>query len=284
MDEITIYILANDISYESKEKLADVVVKQFNREIVFIDFAPYKARLDLKMEWPISLSSYVRLFLSEMLPEVCERVIYLDCDTVVCKSLLELWTINLRGGAIVVGVLDTVLPEFKYAVGLKKESQYINAGVLLIDLKKWREEDIQRKFLQFIEEHHGQVSHHDQGTIKGVLHNEIAVLHPKFNAMTPYFTTIYKNLFLLYKIDGEYYSKEELKEAKSEPIIIHYVPEFVGRVWEYECRHPKKEIYKKYMEQTVWKNGLCHSDRQKTIKIRFMHWVQCRCFFYRWIK
>ena len=42
VDEITIYILSNDISDESKKKLNDIVINQFRRNIVFIDFTLYK--------------------------------------------------------------------------------------------------------------------------------------------------------------------------------------------------------------------------------------------------
>lgn len=273
--EIIIYVLANDISNTSKERLRDIVERQFHRKIVFVDFAPYKSRLNLNMEWPISLSAYARLFLAEILPETCGRVVYIDCDTVVCKSLQELWETDLRNCSVG-GVMDTVLPQFKCAVGLNVCEGYINSGVLLIDLKKWRQKNVQEQFIRFIEEHHGKVSHHDQGTINGVLHNEIMALHPKFNAMTPIFTTNYKNLLQLYQIEGSYYSRKELKEAASDPVIIHYVPEFMGRVWEYECRHPKKSVYLSYLNQTVWKGCLKHSDHSESLKMRLIHWAQCR--------
>lgn len=279
VEEITIYILSNGIKTESKRELTDIVANQFQRKIVFIEFDQYKTRLNLNMEWPIAISAYARLFVAEMLPIECERVIYIDCDTVICNSLVELWETDL-GCYSVGGVIDTVLPEFKVAVGLQEECPYINSGVLLIDIKKWRQQRVQDEFLRYISERCGKVSHHDQGTINGVLHDNIMILHPKFNAMTPLFTTRYSNLFHLYQIKGKYYSKREIREAKSHPAIIHYVPEFVGRVWEYECRHPKKQIYKKYMNQTVWKDSLVHSLRQESVKMKMVHWFQCRSRIY----
>lgn len=79
-----------------------------------------------------SVSAYVCLFMSKMLPFACERVIYLDGDTVVCGSLQQLWETDL-GPYSIAGVMDTVLPEFKVTVETSKD---INSGVLLIDLKK----------------------------------------------------------------------------------------------------------------------------------------------------
>lgn len=270
--EINVYILSNDISSRSKEELIRIVEEQFHQNVFFIEFAPFKERLNLKMEWSISLSAYARLFLPEMLPDNCEKVIYIDCDTVICTSLSELWDTDLKS-CLVGGVMDTVLPQFKSAVGLKKEDVYINSGVLLIDIKKWRDERTQDEFVHFIETHGGRVSHHDQGTINGVLNDRILILSPRFNVMTPMFTTRYENLFKLYQISGEYYSKDEILEAKKHPIIVHFVPEFVGRAWEYECRHPKKKLYRKYLKHTVWRNHLVHAQTKESVKIRILHWI-----------
>ena len=39
----------------------------------------------------------LRLFMGDMLPESVERVLYLDCDTVVLQSLKHLWKEELEG-------------------------------------------------------------------------------------------------------------------------------------------------------------------------------------------
>lgn len=273
-DEIVIYVLSNDISRQSQSLLEELVFP-FNRVIYFIDFAPFKEQLKLNMEWEISLSSYARLFLPEMLPEDCKKVLYLDCDTVVCDSLDAFWNTDLQGKTVG-AVIDTVSSQFKNAVGLKENDVYVNAGVLLVDLEKWRLKNVQAKLLKFIESYEGRVSHHDQGTINGVLHDDIVYLHPKYNAMTPVFTTRYKNLYSLYKIKGKYYSKRELLEAKKSPVIIHYVPEFVGRVWEYECQHPKKDLYREYLSKTAWKDNLKHAKNVESRKMQCIYWIYCK--------
>lgn len=267
---LNVFIISNGISEDSKLKIAGTA-ERFGRKIDWIDFGPFESKLNLNMEWPISISAYARLFLPKMLPETCERVIYIDCDTVICRSLSEMWETEL-GDCSVGGVLDTVLPRFKCAVGLDKRDNYINSGVLLIDLNKWRQRKSQDKFLQFIEDHHGRVTHHDQGTINGVLHDEILVLHPEFNAMTPIFTTKYNRLLRFYELE-QYYSEEEVRCAIIEPVIIHYTPGLIGRVWEYECRHPKAERYRTYLELTPWKGKLVHAERQP-VKQKLLCWAQ----------
>ena len=93
-DEINIYIVDNDIKNENKIKLNDIA-NRYKRKISYIDFKKYKEKLKLNMEWDISISSYARLFLTSMLPKSIERVLYFDCDSVIIKSLDELWNENI---------------------------------------------------------------------------------------------------------------------------------------------------------------------------------------------
>ena len=44
-----------------------------------------------------SLSQYARLFISSVLPENLEKVLYLDCDIIIRQSLDELWNLDMHG-------------------------------------------------------------------------------------------------------------------------------------------------------------------------------------------
>ena len=48
----------------------------------------------------------------------------------------------------------TVLERVRYEIRLDYEASYVNAGLLLIDLKKWREENLGEKIisLQYLRE------------------------------------------------------------------------------------------------------------------------------------
>lgn len=269
MESITVYIISNDISPQSKRML-NVLAERFEREIVWIDFEEYRSRLVLDMEWQISLSAYARLFLTDMLPATCERVLYLDCDTVVCGPLDALWGAEMHGCSVA-GVEDLVLGEFKERIGLSAEAAYYNSGVLLIDLAHWRKDEALARFLQFIERKNGCVAHHDQGVINGVLSGEFMRLAPRYNAMTPFFTFHYNNLLTFYQVNN-YYEKKEISEAKRHPAIIHYTPEFVGRPWEFECKHPKAELYREALAEAGFQDGMVHGERAP-LKYRILYWM-----------
>lgn len=258
VEQLSVYIIANEIQTESKQQISSLAGR-FNRHVTWIDFQQYKKALELDMEWNISLSAYARLFLPEMLPQSCDKVIYLDCDTIVCESLLSLWECKLHDCSVA-GVEDLVIGKFKKSVGLQQSDRYFNSGVLLIDLKRWREDNVQDKFLRFIASYHGRVAHHDQGVINGVLSKEFLTLPPQFNSMTPFFTFHYGNLLHFYELE-RYYCKAEIANAKRKPVIIHYTPEFVGRPWERWCSHPKTKLYRKILSELGWDNELLIAKR-----------------------
>ena len=65
---------------------------------------------------------------------------------------------------------DTAGTMYRNQVGIKKKTvemkKYINSGFMLINLKKWRDDNIEYQFLQFIRKYDGKVPCCDQGTLK----------------------------------------------------------------------------------------------------------------------
>ncbi len=96
-ENIRLYVIDNDISPENRDKLREMVSRFSNAEIMFLPFLEWKEKLRLNMSWDISISSYARLFVGEMLPETVDRVLYADCDMIVCEPLRELWNTPLDG-------------------------------------------------------------------------------------------------------------------------------------------------------------------------------------------
>lgn len=257
-DEITVYIIENKISKLNKEKLQKIA-KDYNRNLIFINFEEYEMKLHLDIGNSISVSAYSRLFLADIVNEI-DKIIYMDCDSVINGSLYELWSTDLEN-YYVAGVLDTVSNETKLKVGMSENDNYINSGMLLINLKQWRMDNIQKKFIEFINYYNGNVFHHDQGVINGVLKEKILILHPKYNAMTTFYTMSLKNIMKYYNMN-EYYNEYEIMEARKEGVFIHYTPVFVKRPWIKGCKHPLKEIYIKYLKVTPWKDSPMWKDKR----------------------
>lgn len=115
-----------------------------------------------------NISTFFRLFLCTILPDDIDRCIYLDCDTVIRHSLKEFWETDL-GDKVVAAVDDCRSDRYKAELNLDSNSTYTNNGVLLIDLKSWREMNVEKEFLDFIIAHNGDITYVDQGVLNGVL-------------------------------------------------------------------------------------------------------------------
>jgi lipopolysaccharide biosynthesis glycosyltransferase len=258
-NDINVYLIENNISIANKNNLTSISEK-YNRTIMFIDFNGFSNKLKLNIGNSISINAYARLFLSNVIEPDVDKVIYLDCDSVINKSFYELWNTDISE-FYAAGVLDTVSDNTKLRINIDPNSAYINSGMLLINLKKWREEDIEKRFIDFINSCNGEVFHHDQGTINGVLNEKFLILHPKYNAMTTFFTMSRDQMMQYYGLK-DYYSYSELVEAIKNPVFIHFTPAFANRPWVKGCKHPLAPLYREYLDMTPWKGTAFFKDKR----------------------
>lgn len=250
--ELNVFLIDNNISAENREKLNGISEK-FGRRITYIPFGEYKDKLVLNNQHELPISSYARLFVSEMLPENVDRVLYLDCDTVVCDSLKPLFEMDMQNKAIG-GVEDVASCLFQSETDSTEPYRYICAGVLLINLKKWRQINALQKMLDYLNDRNGVVRHHDQTILNGIFGNDCCHLHPRYNAMTPTFIMSYSNLKSYFKLWDKYYSQQEVRESIRNPAIIHFTSANLGRPWE-NSKHPKAKIYQNYWKNSPWKDA-----------------------------
>lgn len=256
---INVYIIENNISASNKKNII-TISQNYNRSVHFIDFYPFALKLQLNIGNSISINSYARLFITSIMENDIDKVIYLDCDSIINHSLMDLWKKDISE-YYVAGVCDTVSDNTKLRINMDINKPYINAGMLLINLKKWREENVEQKFIKFIESYNGEVYHHDQGTINGVLNDKFLVLHPKYNSMSTFFTMSKEHIMQYYGVK-KYYSEVELLEAKNNPVFIHFTPAFVNRPWIKGCKHPLASLYHEYLALTPWQGNHLLEDKR----------------------
>lgn len=116
----------------------------------------------------ISLTSYARLFAGSILPANLDKVLYIDCDIIFNGSIRDLFNTDL-GNCLVGGILDPLISRtYKKEIKIPMSEPYINAGVLIIPLNRWRSEGMEQKFVDFLVANRGKVHHHDQGIINAV--------------------------------------------------------------------------------------------------------------------
>ena len=207
-----------------------------------------------------------------ILPSDLDRVIYLDCDIVINKSLKDLWELDLEN-SVVAALDDCFSKYYRKNLGLAPTATIFNSGVLLIDLQSWRSHGIENKLLDFIKLKKGKVQQSDQGVLSAVLSEECQLIDPKFNAVTIFFDFNYQEILTYRKPPKEYYSEESIKEATNHPYIIHYTSSFLSkRPWMKGCDH--RYVYKWlfYKDLTPWVDKPLWKDNRNKIK-RFCYFL-----------
>jgi len=260
--EITIYILDNSLSEQSKKRLTNIIAV-YNRNIVFYSLNEVLSNLSHQFRIPatISISAYGRLFLSSLIPHDVEKLIYADSDSIFENSLIELWNLDL-GDSAIAAVEDHVGEINKTTLGLDKNFRYVNSGFLLINLKKWRKIRAKEKMITIIEKYNGAVRHHDQGVINATFHGDILYLHPKYNVMTSFFEFSSNYDIEAFYQSSPYYSKELLQEARNNPTFVHFTPGFSKRPWINRCKHPLRNRYWYYVNMTPWSMSKPENDKR----------------------
>jgi lipopolysaccharide biosynthesis glycosyltransferase len=250
---ITFHIIGMDLRERSKEILSSISHKYNGISILFHEVKKeFLESYDFSLHGVkhTSIAAYSRLFLADILPPYVEKILYLDCDIVVNKELSELWDTNIENYSIA-GVPDlycmfqTPIIE---ALGYSSTFKYINSGVLLINLKYWRDHNIIKAFISFYKEKHNKLSSlkeafQDQDVINGTLYNTKLLLPLKYNVIDCYYVTKQMNLF-------QY--QDEIYNAIREPVIIHYTSG--NKPWLKTCWHSLRNEFIKYKKLSPWKD------------------------------
>jgi lipopolysaccharide biosynthesis glycosyltransferase len=158
---IEVIVLTSHFSPEMRDK----VVFSLPDQSVLVRWMPVELRRFQKFSTRtyISKITYARLLLSSLFPESVGKVLYLDADILVTGSLAPLWQTDLDGAAVA-AVVDTDSIDHSARLDSSLAGQvgpaftgtaltvgeYFNAGVLLIDMARWREEQVSDRALHFM--------------------------------------------------------------------------------------------------------------------------------------
>ena len=261
-DKIDIYILDGGISDHNKKRIASLC-DGFDVEapVKFIKYNNLEELLGIKIKATRPLSSYARLFAASLLPKSIDKIIYLDSDAIVADCLNEVWQMDIDD--YYCGAVYDIAPKYNNLyLDLPEDWIQYNAGFLLINLKKWRDDDLEKKFLNMIVEKNGEVYNNDQGIINVICKDRIYTLPPHYNIRSPFFEVGYDKFLKWYGID-EYYSKEEVEDALANPVFIHLTQFVNGRPWFTNAtNHPLRELFDSYVQKTDFRDEVYIEDNR----------------------
>lgn len=260
---VVFHILTEGLSEENRSRLQQVAGNQpIHFYVVESESLQGLPMPDNKNE-KISIATYYRLFMPRLLPKEIEKVLYLDCDLVVCGSLQELWATDLTGKAMA-AVYYPDCESMRRAcrrLGMPDDAHYFNAGVLLINLAYWRENQFTERCLHFIAEGRYPIIQRDQDVLNAVAASETTPLPWRYNVMENELKLIKRQAV------GDELVKI-IENEKQKPVIVHF--SFRLKPWEFGCRSPYRRVYRKTLKRTPYKGNKLH--------------FSCRDFYEFWLK
>ncbi len=190
-----------------------------------------------KTSFPTNI--YYRFFITNFISPTVKKVIYLDVDMIVNVDILKLWQIDISD-YVVGAVVDNNVKTFDNEWGgiknykdfnLPAKAKYFNSGLLLINIEKWKENDITKEAVKCIRENIKYADYPDQYALNILLYNKWLEIDPLWNIFAsndvenPYiihFTgrkPIYKSYTNIMKYKKIFYNYINLTEWRGTPEI-----------------------------------------------------------------
>ena len=230
--EIEFIIIYSKLSESSITKLQ--AVQNCKLRLLQVDEAIFT---QLPLSHWVTVQAWFRIKLPDMCPDL-DKILYLDCDTLVLGDLSELFNTDLNG-KFLAGVKD-VWGVDKYCARLNMTSGvYVNSGMLLLNADYCRQERFFDKIVDFANNNAKIIEFCDQDSINKIADENKIVLHPKFNYMDTWWRGGY------YEFEGK--EEQDYLEAGVNPTIAHLTglkPAFKG------CRNKFKDEWWKYAKLT----------------------------------
>jgi lipopolysaccharide biosynthesis glycosyltransferase len=197
----------------------------------------------------ISQDAYIRLFAGRLLGPSLDKVLYLDADLLVLDDLRPLWETDISGHALA-AVPDPYGADRRQALGLPEAATYVNSGVLLMNLVRWRRERLETRLSAYVGRMGEMLLFHDQDAINGVLHDEILVLDYRWNLQARMLRRPRKMTLP---------DRAAIARAARSPAVIHYTS--ARKPWLFVMATPAKALYRRYLRRTPW-GGLRPPDQR----------------------
>lgn len=199
-------VLGNNLTEENIN-----LIKQFDVTVI-----PHSTSLG-KFEGTHLFVSSTDLFKFD-LPNVLadwDKVLYLDTDIIVKEDLTKLFNTDLKDNyaAVVKDMPGMVVEHNDLRLNLHN---YFNAGIMLLNLKKMREDNVSDKLIDYkLNDDNGRFM--SQDALNFVFAEKVIFLHPKYNFMSPNLTRFTKQeICSFFNIPSE-----DLNNLKNKIVILH---------------------------------------------------------------
>lgn len=255
---IKLFILcSNNLSELSRKLIKDEFDDRIVIEFCDVDSEIFK-NFPLNRKH-ININTYFRLIIDQILLDI-DKVIYIDADVVVYGNIAELWQIDL-GENMIAGSLDEGGVSQSRRLKLPPESNYINAGVLLLNLKSMRGkyDNLFSEYCKTYISNQDKIILQDQDILNIFYDGSIKILDLRWN--------INSRIFSQNTLERKYSQDDELV-AVNNAGIIHYTDSY--KPWTFFCSHPYAGLYWKY-RMMLSKNTMLFSEHMARLNNKYFN-------------
>lgn len=237
-----VHVIAKDFTLKDKALLKRMITPQVDIKI----YEAEEKNLDLShlgrfASFSISLQ---KLFIADYLKEV-DKVLYLDADTLVLEDLSSVYKTKLKDN-YVAAVKDGLMyqfPEHIREIGLEWRKFYFNSGIMLMNLKQIREDNIKNRAIIYFNTHEEVFG--DQDVLNVVFKDKVMPLSYRYNCNSKFFEE--KDAAFLSDFYGEKVAETPQKVYEN-AAILHFAGH---KPWtEYYTHDYLKALWLKYAKQT----------------------------------
>jgi lipopolysaccharide biosynthesis glycosyltransferase len=243
------FVVIEDSESEELKTAIRYFHKKYDIELVVLNTKNLKFDAsDLYSMLPFSPATYYRLFLAELLPREIHKVLYLDADTIVLGKLEEIFQQDFNENYLL------AVPESKFIVDSAPKSlvnrnlignEYFNAGVIFIDILKWRSESVAIELMNTGILHKENIRYYDQDILNIFFKDKIGELESQYNVF------------------------KASKKLNPKPKIIHYAGPV--KPWHLFNSHPYRSEYKFYRKLTPFRFKSQLGPSPKAILIQLLN-------------
>ena len=250
-DDTKLIIFGNGWSSDQISKLQKIAKNRILIEVVSVNANEFS---EIRLSHGFPLATAYNLIAPKFLLKEYDHAIYMDADIVILDDLSEIW--NQKLTTSVSAVLDAHIGFIGFPsmwrpwreLGADPKAPYLNTGLMNIDLKLWREQEITEKCLDLLASY--ELPCVDQDALNLVLNGNFDHLHPRYNMMPYHLMKKLRTVDLLE-------DPKEIEEAINSPAMIHFHRSFLGKPWVRGCTHPARKLWTSLADEVSpnWKKS-----------------------------
>lgn len=237
---IRIHLLHHELPKDSQTIIRELCEK-YNNDIIFynIDLSNFN-NVTIKHA-DLSIATFFRILLPDLLDSSVETVLHLDCDVIVLKDISSLFEIDLTNFGVAAIKDSTPLNDnHRRVMGLQLDDRAFCAGVLLINLVFWRQHNSQKSMFEYANKESSNLYMEDQDVLNHEFRRKWFQLPYKYGFSPMAIANLDKNQ-----------KWADIAEYAFEPIIIHYATHV--KPW-LDIRIPDDKYYWKYVKLSGFPN------------------------------